>query len=352
MRAVIRRAVRLLCTAAATLAIAASASAQGAGEFYKGRTVTVVVGYPPGGSYDLLARALARHMGRHIPGSPAMIVQNMPGAGSKIATQHIYNLAAQDGTVLATISQYIALGQLLEQEKAFDAARLKWIGNLGQGGNNVMAAWAATGIRTIEDVKAKEMIVGSTGPQTNTEYYPAVLNALYGTRFKLVRGYTGFAPTVVAIERGELDGSASADWPGWKVFRPDWIRDRKINVILQIGSVREKDLPDVPLLIELARNPEERQILDLVTSGVDMGRPFATGPNVPDDRVAVLRQAFQAMLKDSEFQAEIAKQNIVLTPTSGEEVQALVERTLKVAPAVAERTRAALTPQGMIDQKK
>lgn len=352
MRAIVRSGARALCAAAVLLAIADPAAAQGPGEFYKGRTVTVVVGYPPGGSYDLLARALARHMGRHIPGTPAMIVQNMPGAGSKIATQHLYNVAAQDGTVLATISQYIALGQLLEQEKAFDAARLKWIGNLGQGGNNVMAAWSATGIRTIEDVKSKQMIVGSTGPQTNTEYYPAVLNSLYGTRFKLVRGYTGFAPTVVAIERGELDGSASADWPGWKVFRPDWIRERKINVILQIGSVREKDLPDVPLLTDLARNPDERQILELVTSGVDMGRPFATGPSVPEDRVTVLRRAFQAMLADPEFRAEIAKQSIVLTPTSGEEVQALVQRTLGVAAAVAERTRAALTPQGMIEQKR
>lgn len=346
-------AARSILAAALLATSVASATAQPVAEFYKGKTITVLIGYPPGGSYDLIARTLVRHMGRHLPGSPQMIPQNMPGAGSKIAAKHLYSVAPQDGTVLATISQYIALGQLLEEDKSFDSARMHWIGNLGQGGNNVMAAWAATGVRTIEDVKKRPLFVGSTGPQTNTEYYPAVLNALFGTQFRLVRGYTGFAPTVLALERGELEGSASADWPGWKLFRPEWIKERRINIILQIGTVREKELPDVPLLTDLARSQEERQILDLVTSGVDMGRPYAAGPGVPADRVAALRAAFLAMLKDPQFQADATKQSLALTPTSGEEVQALVEATMKAPAAIVARTRAALTPeQSAVSQKK
>ena len=313
-----------------------------ADDFYKGKTITIVVSYPPGGGYDLLARALANYMGRYIAGNPAMVVQNMPGAGSRIAAGYVYNVAPQDGTVMATVSQYLPLAQLMENETTFDSGKFNWIGNLGQGGNNVMAAWAATGIRSIDDIKTKQLIVASTGPQTNTEYYPAVLNNLYGTKFKLIGGYSGFPQTLLAIERGELEGSSSADWPGWKLIRPDWISQKKVNFFLQIGSKREPELPEVPLLNDLARNDEERQILDMVTSGVDIGRPFMVGPKVPADRVKMLRSAFDKLLGDADFLASLKKQNLEISPMSGEELQKLVERTANAPKVIVDKTREAL----------
>lgn len=320
-----------------------SVHAQGTSNFFTDKTIRVIVSYPPGGGYDLLARNLARSMPKHIPGQPTMVVQNMPGAGSRLAAGYVYNVAPQDGTVMATVSQYLPLAQLMDNETNFDSGKFQWIGNLGQGGNNVMAAWHETGVKTIDDVKWREMLVGSTGPQTNTEYYPAVLNNLFETKFRLIRGYSGFPQTLLAIERGELEGSSSADWPGWKAIRPYWLQERKVNIILQIGSTREKELPDVPLLNDLARNDEERQILDLITSGVDIGRPFMAGPKVPQDRIRLLRDAFDKLIIDEDFLTTIKKQNLEISPMSGIELQKLVERTTNAPKSIVDKTRAALT---------
>jgi tripartite-type tricarboxylate transporter receptor subunit TctC len=322
---------------------AGGARAQAPADFYKNKTISIVVSYSPGGGYDLSARLVSRFLGRYIPGQPSIVVQNMPGGGSRIAGGYMQSVAPQDGTVMAIVSQYLPLAQLMDGDKSFDMAKFKYVGNLGQGGNNVMGAWAASGVKTIEDLKTHALVVGSTGPQTNTEYYPAALENLFGYKFKVIAGYIGTPDIFVAIERGELEGFSSSDWPGLKRSRPAWIKDHKLNIIAQIGAKREAELPDVPTLLDLARNDEQRQILDLVTTGVDIGRPFFVGPRVPQERVDVLRTAFDKMFKDPEFLQAAKDGHQALTLMSGVELQALVERTMGAPPAIVEKTKAALT---------
>ena len=318
------------------------AGALAQGEFYRGKTLHVVVSYNPGGGYDLSARVLARHIGRHIPGQPAVVVQNMPGAGSRVAASYLQNVAPQDGTVLGIFSQYLQFAYLMDPDKSFDPARFQSVGNLGQGGANVMGVMRRTGIRAIGDLREKTLIVGTTGPQTNTEYYPSVLHNLFGLKFKLVSGYIGVPDILLAMERGELDGFSSSDWPGTKRAKPDWLASGELRSILQIGSAREPELPDVPLMLDLARNEEERKILELVTLGVDIGRPFFAGPGVPAERIATLRKAFDAMLLDPEFNEDVKKSAMAISPMGGAQLHEIIQRTMNAPRDIVAKTRAAL----------
>lgn len=314
----------------------------GAQDFYRGKTINVVVSYSPGGGYDFAARVLARHIGKHIPGNPNAVVQNMPGGGSRTAANYLQNSAPQDGTVLGIFSQYLQFAFLMDPDRSFDPGRFQSVGNLGQGGANVMAAHRRTGITKLEDLKSKTLIVGSTGPQTNTEYYPATLHNLFGHKFKVVAGYIGIPDVVLAIERGELDGFSSSDWPGIKRAKPDWIRDGTLQIIAQIGLEREPELPGVPLILDLARNEDERRMLDLVSSGVDIGRPFFAGPGVPAERIAILRKAFDAMIVDPEFLEDTRKSAIAISPMSGAKLHEIIQRTMSAPPDIVAKMRAAL----------
>lgn len=332
---------------AAALTFLTPARADPVADFYKGQTISVIVGYPPGGGYDLLSRMLARHIGKFIPREPRLIVQNMPGAGSRTAAAHVYNVAPQDGSVIGIVSQYLPLAHLLSEDRSFESSKFHWIGSLGQGGNNVMLAWRQTGVKSVEDLKSKSLIVASAGPQTNTEYYVATLNNMFGTRIKSVPGYRGTGDVQLAIERGELEGMASVDWPGLKRARGEWLKDGKINIFLQVGLQREPELPDVPLMTDLARNPQERQVLEMISAGVDIGRPYFVGPKVPADRVASLRAAFDKMREAPDFLADIQKGGLVINPISGHELQKLVESSTMAPLDIIERTRAALDTKGL-----
>ncbi len=326
----------------AAMAGLSGAPALAQGDFYRGKSVHVVVSYAPGGGYDLAARVLSRHIGRHIPGQPNVVVQNMPGAGSRVAAGYLQNIAPQDGTVLGIFSQYLQFAQLMDPDKSFDPAKFQSVGNLGQGGANVIGAMSRTGIAKIEDLYQKTLIVGSTGPQTNTEYYPSALTNLFGLKFKVVAGYIGVPDITLAMERRELDGFSSSDWPGIKRARPEWLASGELRTILQIGSAREPELPDVPLMIDLARNAEERQILELVSSGVDIGRPFFAGPGVPAERIAVLRKAFDDMLLDPEFHEDVKKSAMAISPMSGAKLHDIIQRTMNASPEIVAKTRAAM----------
>jgi tripartite-type tricarboxylate transporter receptor subunit TctC len=259
------RVARWSLIVAAFAATAGSAQAQSVADFYKGKTITIVIGYTPGGGYDAYARLLARFIGSHIPGQPNVVPENRPGAGSRTAVNYIYSAAPKDGTVLGTADQSLPLEQALgDKTLSVDTSKLNWIGNMSAD-NNVVMIWAASGIKTIADAQAKAIAIGATGGSTSSQY-PKAMNALLGTKFKLVLGYPGGNDINLAMENREVDGRGSNSWASVKGTRPDWLRDNKINIIVQIGPKKAVDLPDVPLLSDLGKTDEDKTVLRLLSS--------------------------------------------------------------------------------------
>ena len=312
-----------ICLVAALLAPAA-VSAQPA-EPYAGRSVSVIIGFGPGGGYDLWGRTVARHIGRHLPGKPNVIPQNMPGAGSYVAASHIYNAAAKDGTVLAIIARDVALGPLTGAPGArFDATRMSWIGTPTKE-HNVCIAYHTAAVKSAQDLRDKQLILGDTGPGTGTRSYPRVLNDLLGFKFKLVGGFQSSADVFLAMERGEVDGICES-LDSVNNRRPDWISGKKVNVLLQGGVGPHPDLKGVPFVLELARNPEERQVLEFLYAGQGIGRPFVAPPDMPAERLKMLRDAFNATMKDAEFVADARRSKLELEPEDGEHLAALIRK--------------------------
>ena len=292
-------------------------------EFYQNKSIDLIIGYSPGGGYDAYARLLARHLGAHIPGNPRIVPRNMPGGGSRAAAQYVYNVAPKNGTVLATGDQSLALEQALGSGNLqFDTRKFYWIGN-PISDNNTLVTWHTSGIRTVDEAKAREVPIGSTGADPSSQY-PKVMNALLGTKFKVVLGYPGANEINLAMENGEVSGRGSNSWSSWKATKPDWLRDKKINILVQIGLSKAQDLPDVPLLIDLTQNPEHAEVLKLLSEPVAVGRPIFTTPGVPADRVKVLRDAFDATIKDPAFLEEARRLNLSINPSSGAELQQIV----------------------------
>ena len=322
-----------------------------ADDFYKGKNIRVIIGYGPGGGYDIYARFVTRHMSRFIPGAPTMVPTNMPGAGSARAAQYLMVSAAQDGSVLATLGQNLPLDQALNPKKAkYDTRKLNWVGNSNRG-NNVVMIWHTAGINSIEDAKKKDVYTSATGVTSTSVQYPRVLNNMFGTRFKIISGFGGGRELNLAIERGEVQGRGSNAWASIKASTPHYIKEKLVKIILQMGLEREKDLPDVPLLIELARNPAERRVLELISAGVDIGRPLVTTPGIPVERLKLLRGAFDATMKDPAFLAEAAKAKLDINPLSGERVQAIVENIVTAPEDIVALVKAAMTKGKVFDCK-
>jgi tripartite-type tricarboxylate transporter receptor subunit TctC len=297
--------------------------AQSVEDFYKGRKIDVVIGFTVGGGYDAYARLLARHMGEHIPGKPAIIPRNMTGAGSRIAAAFIHGVAPKDGTAMGIADQSIPLEQALgDAGVKFDSRELNWIGN-PNADNNVLTTWHTSPVKTIQDAKKTEITVGATGYNTSSQY-PTVLNAIAGTKFKVILGYPGGNEINLAMERGEVAGRGSNAWASYKSTRPDWIKDNKINILVQIGLRKAADLPNVPLLMDVANNDLDRAAMRLLSAPTTIGRPFFAPPNVPAERVKALRAAFDSMIKDKAFLEEAQKLNLDIDPVSGEELQKIV----------------------------
>jgi tripartite-type tricarboxylate transporter receptor subunit TctC len=318
------------------------ASAEAVADFYRGKQVRIVIGYGAGGGYDTYAKLLARHIGDHIPGKPTVIAQNMPGAGSRNAANWLYNVAPKDGTVLGVLSQTTPTDQALGQAGIkFDVRNFNWLGNMVVV-NNIMIVWHQTGIRTIDDAKKRELAIGATGASSPSVLYPSVSNNLFGTKFRIVAGYPGGGDIMLALERREVDGRGSDSWASLKANNPDWIRDKKVNILFQVGPRREADLPDVVLWRELGTNDEQRQILDILSGDVAVGRPLLTAPGVPPERVAALRKAFEATLKDPGYLAAAKKARMYLNPMGGEELQGIVGRIVGTSPAVIAKVKAAI----------
>jgi tripartite-type tricarboxylate transporter receptor subunit TctC len=255
----------------------------------------------------------------------------MPGGGSRTAMNWIYSVAPKDGSVLGTGDQSISIAQALgDPQVRFDVRKFVYIGNPARE-NNTTAAWHTSGVKTIQDAMDKEVTVGATGGSTSSQY-PKAMNALIGTKFKIILGYPGGNDINLAMERGEVAVRGSNSWGAWKATRPDWLRDNKINILVQIGLEKSEDLPNVPLLMDLAKNDEDRAVLRLLSAPTAIGRPIMTNPGVPDDRVAFLRAAFDAMVKDPKFLAEAKKENFEIDPVSGAEMQKIVQEIVS-APA-------------------
>lgn len=330
--------VRLAVASVAFCAAASAALADPVADFYRGKKIDLIIGYSSGGTYDLYARLVARHIGNHMPGAPQVVPRNMPGAGSRTAANWVMNVGPKDGTVLGATEQSMAVSQAMgDKTLPVDVTKFVYIGNPNSE-NNTTVTWHEAGIRTLEDAKKREVTMGATGGSTSSQY-PRVMNALLGTRFKVILGYPGGNDINIAMERREVDGRGSNSWASWKSTRPEWVKEKKIDILVQIGLTKAADLPHVPLLMDLAKSEEDRAILRLFSVSGAIGRPIYTSPAVPPERVKALRDAFRAMIKDPRFLADAKNGNFDIEPVFGEELQALVESVVATPPHIGERAR-------------
>jgi len=317
---------------------AVPARADQVADFYHGKTLSLIIGTSSGNDYDFRARLLARHLGRHIPGEPTIVPQNMPGVGGVKAANYLASIAPHDGTTLHLImSNMMASEAIGAQGVQFDTRKFFWVGNTTST-PNVMVSWFKSGITAIEQVKARELIVGAPGGTLGVVYATA-MNGLVGTKFKIVTGYPGGNEVNLAMERGEIDGRASNSWAAWKSTHPDWVKDKKIVVLVQIGLKRAPDLADVPLLFELAGNDMDRQVLTFLSADTAIARALVTTPDTPPERVVALRRAFDATMRDPEFLAEADKALLDVVPMSGEDSQKIADSIVNTPPAVVARAK-------------
>lgn len=329
------------CALAPSLLLGAGdARAQGAVEqFYKGRTIDLIIGYPPGGSNDVFARFVARHMPRFIPGNPNIVTRNMPGGGSLLAANHIFAIAPKDGTVIGITAPTIPLDARLGNPAArFQPEQFHWIGRIGPAVNPLMV-WHTQPFRSWKDAMTQEITLSATGAGSTVSVYPTVLNNVMKTRFKLVMGYKGSGEAMLAMERGETAGHSTA-WEAVKTQHPAWIKDGKVRFLLQFALSRHPEMADVPTAIEIAETDEQKSILRAVLNATEIGKPFLTTPGVPAERVEALRRAFDAMVKDKDFQAEFERAQVELTPRTGEELQKLVEDLVRMPPDLLAKVKA------------
>lgn len=312
--------------------------AETAAEFYRGKTVTLIVASGAGGGYDFFARALAKHMGRHIPGNPTLIVQNMPGAGGARMVNYLYNVGAQDGTVLGVPLAPAAMAQVLDPSPIkYDATRLHWIGNL-ENSVGILFVWHASSVRTVADVMTRVTPLAGSGKSSATYQIPVLANALLGTKFNVVLGYPGAAEMEHAIERGEVDGRA-ATWQTLNATQPTWIKGGKVRIVIQSVLKRAPQLPDTPTYIELAKTAEGRKIFEFLALQNVTGRTLIAPAGVPKDRVTALRRAFDAMVKDPVMLSEMTRAGMVIEPNSGEEVQEVVAKMIATPPEIVAKMR-------------
>ncbi|MFZ3309570.1 MAG: tripartite tricarboxylate transporter substrate-binding protein [Xanthobacteraceae bacterium] len=328
-------------TAVSALTVPA-AQAQSAAEFYAGKSIELDIGYSVGGGYDLYARLVAQHLGEHIPGHPTIVPRNMEGAASLRLANYLYAAAPHDGTVIGAISRGAAFDPLLNENGAqFDASKFSWIGS-ATNEVSVCVALQSSGIASFGDVLTQPLTIGATGVGDDTYQFPALMNAVLGTKFKIVTGYPGGNDITLAMERGEVQGRCGWSWSSVVATRMNWITSKKITVLVQMSLSKHPDLPNVPLIMDLAKTDQQRQIFKLIFARQVMGRPFAAPPGVPADRLAVLRQAFSETMKDKAFLVDAEKRKFEINPVDGQQIQALVQEVYQTPAAVTKKAAAIL----------
>src|ERR1700726_2592820 len=312
--------------------------------------VAVLIGTTSGGGYDLYARALARHIGRHLPGQPAVIAKNVPGAGGLTLANYMYNRAPADGSELATVQNGLPFEKLFQtlspegRNALFDATRFGWIGSITQT-VFVTVTWHTAAVKTLKEATTQEAILGASATSSDSYVLAMLANQLLDTKFKVVHGYAGAADVDLAVENGEVQGEAGKDWTTLISTRPQWIKDRKINILVQMGMKPHPDLKDVPMAIDLAKTSEDRNVMEVVFAKFGMSRPFFAPPGVAPERLAALRRAFDATVRDEAFLADAKRLGMEINPVRGEDVEALVTRIMGTPAALAQRARDVLKPQ-------
>lgn len=331
-----KAALRCGAVLAALMAGPAVGHCETAEEFFKGKQISLIVGYNPGGTYDLYSRLAASVLPRYIPGNPAIVPRNMPGVASVKAANYLHNQAPKDGLTIGMVGQQLALTQALRDPAVeYDMRAFNWLGRFTPV-VEVTIVWHTVPVKTIEDAMTRETTLAATSAGSTSDSMPLLMNKLAGTKFKIVRGYPGTTGSILAMERGETEG-AHATLENLLFGKADWLRDRTISVLVQYAQARHPAFPNVPAMVEFGKSGEDKQVLALYGSTADIGRALMTPPGIPADRLAVLRRAFSAMLADPAFKAELEKRNMEFGPMRGEELQNLIRATLDIPPAVTAR---------------
>ncbi len=308
----------------ASSVVAPVLAADSVADFYKGKKITLLIGYSTGGGYDTYARTVARHMGRHIPGKPDIIPRNKPGAGSILVANELYNKSRKDGTVIGVFGRGVPMEPLFGNRKAaFDPAKYTWLGSANNE-VSVCISWHTTGINTVNDLLTKDIIVGGTGPSADTDVFPRILNNLLDAKLKIVTGYPGGNDINLALERGEVQARCGYSWSSAKSRSAKWLAEKKIKVLMQMSTAKHPDLPDVPFIMDLATNDRDKKILEIIFARQAWGRPFVAPPGVPADRAKALQDAFMATMTDPKFLADTKKQKLEISPIDGATIGKLI----------------------------
>jgi tripartite-type tricarboxylate transporter receptor subunit TctC len=296
---------------------------------------------------------VARHLANHIPGQPVIVVKNMPGAGHIRAANYVFAQAPKDGSTIATFIPVFVMAQVLERSRSiqFNSAQFNWLASTSSS-NSTVYVWHTSGIKSVEDATRRTVVMGGTGAGSYTIIYPTVMNSLIGTRFKLVTGYQSTAEVGLAMERGEIEGRAGNNFNSLKAENGEWLRSGKITLIAQVGLERDREFPAVPLISDFARSDEERQILRLFSADVVIGRPFLAPPGLPPERLALLRRAFEATMKDPAYIREAEEAGLEVEPIDGEKIQQVVVDLVATPPDIVAKAKAAMAPKDVIDQSK
>jgi tripartite-type tricarboxylate transporter receptor subunit TctC len=322
-------------------------------DFYKGKTIDLVISTGVGGGLDANARLVARHLADHIPGNPTIVPRNMPGAGHIRAANFVFSQAPKDGTVIATFVPVFVTAQVLDRSKSiqFDPAGFNWLASTSSS-NATIYTWYLSGVRSVADATKRDVLMGATGAGSYTIIYPTVMNSVLGTHFKLVTGYQSTAEIGLAMERGEVEGRAGNNFNSLKAENPEWLASGKIVLLTQVGLEHDRDYPDVPLLTDLAKSEEDRQVLQLFSADVVLGRPFVTAPGVPAERVALLRKAFDEMMMDPAFLEDAGKASLDVTPVAGTKLQAIVADLVHTPADIVAKAKLAMEPKNLVEKSK
>ncbi len=309
-------------------------------DFYKGKTVSMVLSSATGGGYDTLARLVARYMPRHIPGNPSVAVRNMPGAGGITATNHLYTVAARDGSVIGAVQNNTPFEPLFGTPQAnYDPLRFNWLGSPSVE-TGLLTVWAASPAKTLDDARRIEVKLGSSGAASTPSFYGRLMNHTLGLKLRMIVGYPGQNDALLAMERGEIDGYPSAFYNSLMATRPTWIPEKKVNLLVQYGADKEPQLPDTPFIFDVLKSDEDRALWRVAVAPLGVGRPYLMPPEAPADRVAAMRKAFQAAITDPEFLAEQAKVNLGAdTPRTGEQVREMIAEAYRASPAIIEQIK-------------
>ena len=329
----------------ALLTIPAFAVADEVADFYRGKQVKLIIGYAPGTGYDVHARLLGRHLGRHIPGDPTIVPQTMEGAGSLRAGLYVFNVAEKDGLTIGAMNRSMVLAPLLgtldASQANFDPRQLGWVGSMNSA-TTVGVVWGASGLTKFDDLRQKEVIVSSDQTTSDSYVFAQLMNNLLGTKLKVITGYSGTTASYLAMERGETTGYMGTSYSSLKSTKPDWIRDKKVNILIQVALKADPELPDVPVITALAKTPSEKQALELLLAPQEMARPYFTTPGVDPKRLAALQKAFMDTMRDPAFIADAQKMSIDIDPMDGKDIKLLLEKIYKTPPEAIEASKRAI----------